>query len=117
MRDTVASQLVRHYLPRFHSMCFQKSFEETLSGFTVTSTLQQDVDNLSILVDSSPQVVLYTVNFHKYFIDKKCITETLMTTLQSPRVPGAKLVAPQTNRFITYDNTAYSQQIFDIPVA
>ena len=41
--------------------------------------------------------VLYTINLYKYFIDEKCIAETLMTTLQSPRKLGAELVAPQTN--------------------
>jgi len=61
--------------------------------------------------------MLLTINLHEYFIDEKCIAESVMTTLQSRRILGAKLVTPQTNRFITYDDTAYSQQVFDIPAA
>jgi hypothetical protein len=117
MCDAVASQFVGHYLPGFTTMCFQYTSEESLSCFAVTSTFQKDIDDLSILIDSSPQVVLYTANLHKDFIDEKGIAETLMPTLQSPRILGAKLVTPQTNRFITYDNAAHSQQIFNIPVA
>ena len=61
--------------------------------------------------------MLLTIDLHEYFIDEKCIAETLMTTLQPLRILWAKLVTPQTNRFIIYDITTYSQQIFDIPVA
>jgi len=68
-------------------------------------------------VISSSQVVLYTANFHKYFIDEKGIAESLMTTLQTPRILWAKLVTPQAHRFITYDDAACSRQIFDVPVA
>ena len=117
MCDAVASQFVRHNLPGFTTMCFQQSSEESLSGFAVASTLQKDIDDFSVLIDSAPQVVLYTAYRHEYFIDEKCIAETLMTTLKPLRIFGAKLVTPQTNRFITYDNTACSQQIFNIPVA
>ena len=75
------------------------------------------IDDFSVLVNSSPQVVLLTINLHEYFIDEKCIAETLMATLQPPRIFGTKLFTSQTNRFITYDNTAYCHQVFDIPVA
>jgi hypothetical protein len=34
--------------------------------------------------------------------------------LQSPGVPATKLDTPETDGFITYDNTSFSQQILDI---
>jgi len=49
--------------------------------------------------------MLLTIYLHEYFIDEKCVVESLMATLQSPRIFGTKLVTPQTNRFITYDDT------------
>ena len=52
MRDTVASQLVRHYIPRFSTMCPQESLEKLLGGFAVTSPLQKHINNFSILIDS-----------------------------------------------------------------
>ncbi len=54
MCDPIASQLVRHYLSGFHSMCLQQPFEEALSGLAVASTLQKNIDDFAILIDSAP---------------------------------------------------------------
>ena len=94
MHHVVASQLVRHYLPGFITMCLQQSFEKALSGFAVASTLQKDIDDFSVLIASSPQIVLHTINFHEYFIYIEGITKTLVTAFQTSSIWGSKLVAP-----------------------
>jgi hypothetical protein len=91
------------------SWFFQQSLEEPLSSRSVTSCLEKHIDHLAILVNRSPQVLLFAIYLHKYFVDVKCIAEPLMPIFQSFRILGAKLVAPQTNRFIAYGNTAFSQ--------
>ena len=48
---------------------------------------------------------------------EKCITESLMTTLQSPRVPRAKLIAPQPDRLVADPNTSLGHKILDVAAA
>ena len=88
---------------------FQQSFEETRSSRSVTTCLEKHIDHLAILVNGPPQVLLLAIYLHKYFVDVESITEPLMPTFQPFGILGAKLVAPQTNRFISYANTAFSQ--------
>jgi hypothetical protein len=77
--DTVAPQLVRYYFSGFITMRIQQSFEKTFGGLAVASPLQEDVDDFSVLIDGSPQVVLPTINLHENFIDIESVTETLVS--------------------------------------
>ncbi len=43
----------------------------------LASTLQKNIDDFSVLIDSSPQIVLCTVNLHEYFIYIEGITKSL----------------------------------------
>ena len=78
-------------------MLFQQPLEKTLSSSPVTTCLEKHIDHLAILVNSPPQVLLFSINLHKHFIDVKCIAEPLVPTFQPFGILGAELVAPQTN--------------------
>ena len=94
MRNTIASQLVRHNLSRLTMVIFQQSPEETLSSRSVATRLEKHIDHLAILVNSPPQVLLLTTNLHKYFVDVECIAEPLMSFFQSSDILRPELVAP-----------------------
>ena len=95
-------------------MGLQQSFEEVLSGFAVAPALQKDFDDFSVLIDSSPQIVLYTIDLHEDFIDIKGITKTLVSAFQTSSILGPELVTPQPDRFITDVDATLSKQVFDI---
>ena len=57
--------------------------------------LQKNIDDFSVLIDGSPQIVLYTVNLHEYFIYIEGITKSLATAVQTSSILESKLVAPQ----------------------
>ena len=67
MRNVIASQLVRQNLSRFAMVIFQQSLEETLSSRSVTTRLEKHIDHLAILVNSAPQVLLFTTYLQKKF--------------------------------------------------
>ncbi len=99
-----------------HSFCLYGNGAEKLTSIDVdphsveaTNTLKDRAgsNDFTILIDCTPQVLLLPVNFHKHFVDIKCITVTLVLSFQSPGVLRTKLIAPQTNRFITDFNTAF----------
>ncbi len=95
MCHAIASQLVRHNLPRFTAVIYKQPFKKALSGLAVASTLQKNIDNFSVLIDSSPQIMLYAINLHEYFIYIEGITKSLVMAFQTPSIYGSKLVAPQ----------------------
>ena len=117
MRDTVAPQLVRHYFPGFITARIQQSSEKTFGALAVASPLQEDVDDFSVLIDGSQQVVLPTINLHEYFIDIEGVTETLVSAFQTSSISRPKFVTPQPDGFVADDNASLSQEIFDIPMA
>ncbi len=116
MCHAIASQLVRHYFPGFRLMILQHPLEKALGSLAVSSGLQKHIDYLSILVNRAPQIQLLAADLHEHFINEKCIAETWMPTLQTLGILRSKLVTPQANRFITDENTSFSQQIFYIPM-
>ncbi len=101
MCNPITSQLVRHDLPGFVSMCLQQSFEEALCGLAAAPTLQKNIDDFSVLIHGSPQIALYTVNLHEYFIYIKGITKSLVAAFQTSSILGSELVAPQPDGFIS----------------
>jgi hypothetical protein len=115
MRDAVASQLVRDNLPGFTAIISKQPFEKPPSSCAVASCLQKYIDYLSVLINGSPQVLLPAMNLHEHFVDEKCISKSLMPTLQALDILGPKLVTPQANGLIAHFNTSFRQQIFDIP--
>ena len=117
MCNAVASQLIRDDLSGLAAIFSEQPFEEPLGCCTVTSHLQKHIDHLSVLIHGSPQVLLPTLDLHEHFIDEKCVSISLMSTLQALDIFGAELVAPQSNRLIAYCNTAFSQQILDVSMA
>ena len=52
--DTITTQLVCHDLPRLTTMTSQKSLEEALCCRTIPSCLQKYVNNLTVLINSTP---------------------------------------------------------------
>ena len=109
MRNAITFQLGSHNLSRFSFVIFQQSLKEMLCSRAITTGLEKHIDYLAILVDCPPQVLLLAIYFFKHFVDVKSIAEPLMAFLHSFRILRAELIASETNRFIAYGNTAFSQ--------
>ena len=65
MRNVIASQLVCLNLSRFTMVAFQQPIKETLSSRAVTTCLEKHIDYLAILVNSPPQVLLFSIYLRK----------------------------------------------------
>jgi hypothetical protein len=60
---------------------------------------------------------LLAAYLHEYFVDVEGVTESSVSLLQSTCVFGSEFDAPETDRFPSDYDPAFSQEIFDIPVA
>jgi len=82
MRNTIAPQFIRYYLPGFVLMYLQEPFEESLCVRTISSLLEKHINNFTILINCSPKVMLFTINPDEYLIDEKCIAISPVFSLQ-----------------------------------
>ena len=112
--DTVTTQLICNDPPRFAAVHSDQALEETLCCPSVPARLQKHIDHLSVLVNSSPQTVLFALNFHEYFIYIESVTIAPVISAKSFREFGAELRAPKPDSLIAHRNTTLGQQILDI---
>ena len=117
MGNVVTSEFVSDNQPRedFHRSKY--SFEESLSCRAIAFLLQIHVNDIPILVNSSPEIMLYSLNFDEHFIEEKRIAESILAPSQSSRVLRPKLMTPSTNGLVSYLNAAFGHQIFNIASA
>lgn len=115
MSDTIAPQLIRHEATRPLPLSLQQLSKETLGGAAISPRLNQNVDDIAVLIDRSPQVLPLILNLHEHFVQIPEIAETTCFLLQPTSVLAAKPPAPLADRLIGDDDASLGQQIFDLP--
>ena len=70
MRGSVASEFIGDKPPRRSALLLEKPTEEPDRGYLVPPFLDQDIQDLSILINGPKQIVLPSVDPNKDFIDK-----------------------------------------------
>ena len=74
--DTVTSQFIGHHFPGFAAIVSYKAPEESLRCCAIPLCLQVDINHLAILVNSTPQLMLLTVDLNEDFIDVERVAVT-----------------------------------------
>ena len=78
MSHVVAAQFVRDNLTWFAVMFTQESLKKALCGLSITPLLQVYIDDFTVLIYGSPQVVPLTLDLHEYLINEERIAIPLM---------------------------------------
>jgi len=81
MGDQVTTPLVRDNFPWLTSVFLDETFEEALGRTAISPGLQKHVNDLTVLINSTPQIALLSSNLHKDFINEKSSAESLMPAL------------------------------------
>lgn len=58
--------------------------------------------------------MLLAIDLHEHFVNVECVAVASMFALQSLRVEGSKLDAPEPNGFIADCDTTLGQEVFNI---
>ena len=98
-------------------MTFQEFAKEAFRCSTVTTRLHEDVDHVTILIHGTPQIHPLTVDRYEHFVQEPGISESTLTSFQTPDILESELRAPPANGLVGNDNPSFSEQIFDIPEA
>jgi hypothetical protein len=99
-RSRVAFQSVGDDPQRLSFLPAHKPTKEPFRSAPVTSRLHQDVDDVAVLIDRPPQILLRTVNSNKDFIQMPVMAELALSSLQLASVIGPELLTPQPDRLM-----------------
>ena len=83
---TIASQFIRNDLPGFTFVTPYQPLEETLRCCAITLGLQVDINHFTVLIYSTPQVMLLTVDLDGNFIDVERVAVASVFSFQSTGV-------------------------------
>ena len=88
-----------------------------LAAFRITARLDEDIEYITILIYRVPEVLAFALYLYENLVQVPRVTETTLSTLQSPSVFRSELDAPKSDRFIGNGDAALSQQVLDIAKA
>jgi len=117
MGNTVASQFVRHDVPGLTITTPYKPLEEAICCSAISAGLSIDINHVSILIHSAPQVLLLAIDLHEDLIDVERIAVASVSLFESTSIPSPKLDAPESDRLVADINSSFGEQVFDITIA
>ena len=117
LRSAIALQFVGDDPERFFTLTSHQSAEEPLGCLLIATRLQQNVDDITVLVNGTPKILLLTVNPDEQFVQIPSVPETTLLFLETPSKVGSEFPAPLPDGFIGNNNPAFGEEIFDITEA
>jgi hypothetical protein len=79
--------------------------------------LNEDVDHISILVDSPPDIVALALYVHEEFIQVPNVSLATIPASEVPSVPDSELATPLPDRFVGDDDSPLCQEVLNIAEA
>ncbi len=111
----VAAQFIGNEHPWNILTASQKFAKELRGGGFVAATLDQNVENISLLIDRAPQIVRVAVDREEHLVEMPRVARARTTTAQLIGKLLAKLQAPLPYGFVRHLHAACCQQFLDIP--
>ena len=113
----VILQLVGDQLPRCLSLLFQDLTKEALSDSAISPLGDQNIDHVSILIDSPPQIEALTLDGDEEFIDVPDVAESFLFPTQCSGVGRSEFLTPISDRFVGDKDSSLCKQVFYISKA
>ena len=99
MSRVITAEFIRKEPTRFAALAFDQAAKEAHRGLLVPSPLHKNINGVAILIDRTPEVLMFPLNGDDRFIQMPGIAQFALPLIQSPRISGAKLRAPLPHRF------------------
>ena len=113
----IASQLVGDELQRWPLLVFQDLAEKALSGSLVSVACDQDIEDVTILVNGSPKIMTFAADRNEQLVHVPDVTETTLSPPQSTSIRWSKLLVPGSNGFVGYGDATLREKVLDIAKA
>ena len=116
MRCPITAQLVDDQLPGWSFLMLQHLTKEARSRSTISTFGNQNIDYVSILIDSSPQIEVLSSDFDEELIYMPNVAESPLLPPQIASIGRPELQTPISNCLVR-DAASLSKQIFDVAKA
>ncbi len=113
-RRRVTAELVRDQPARHAPFALQQRPEEPGGGAPTPSRLDWDVDDVTVLVDRSPQVLLATVQSNEQLIEMPRVSEAPAPVPQPAGIRAAERATPPADRLIGDRDAPLGQEVIDV---
>ena len=117
VRRGVAPQFVRDQPARRAALIFQQFPKETRGRLAITPGLDEDVDEVTVLVNRPPEIPTSALNLYKQLVEIPGVAQAPSLPTQRPRVLRTKGVAPLPNRLIGHRDPTLREEILSISEA
>jgi hypothetical protein len=115
IRHGQAAQSIRNHRMWDSVRPMNQMAKEPFRSRAIAPCLDQDVQNLTVLINCSPQVGNPSVDPNEYLVDMPAPAYSTSVLPQPSGVRTSELATPQPDRFITDDYASRGQQFFNIP--
>ena len=117
LRHPIASQFVGDDHSRHILQALQQTLEEPLCSFPITPLLDQNIENDTILIHGSPQIMLNTPEADEYLIEVPLVAGPRTAAAQTSGKAFTEFLAPAPHRLVGDDDVTLSQKQLNIPQA
>jgi hypothetical protein len=114
-RGGVAAQSIRNHGMRDGVRPMNQMAKEPLRRRAIAPFLNQDVDNPTVLINGSPQLMNPSLDSNEYFVHMPAPAHSTSVLPQPSGVLRSEFAAPQPDRLIADDYASRGQQFFDVP--
>jgi hypothetical protein len=116
-RSGIAAQFVGNDHARLSPGASQQLAKEPDGSKAIPFGLNKDVENNSVLIDSSPEIVSDAIDFEEHFIQMPFIASPSTPSLYATSELPTKLVTPAPHRFVADQHSARGHHLFYIAEA
>jgi hypothetical protein len=113
----IAFQLIGDDDPWDIVTAFEELAEELLGGLLIPPTLDQNVEDMAVPIDGSPEIMTLTLDGQKDLIQMPLIPRLRSAVAPLISIRLAKLATPFPDGFVGYHHPACKEQLFHITVA
>ena len=100
MRRCIALELVRDKLPRRFALSLQHFAKESFSSSLVPTFGHQNIQDITVLINRSPQVELLSLNLHEQLIDVPDVAQTALLLSDRAGVAWPELQTPEADALV-----------------
>jgi len=97
--STIALQFVGDDPEWLLALTAQQSAKEPLGGTLIAARLQQNINDITILIDGTPKILLLAVDSDEEFVQIPSITEASLFLLKTSGIVGSEFPAPLADGF------------------
>jgi hypothetical protein len=117
-RGRIAGELVGDHHPRLGTaLSIKHPMQETLGSYLIASVLDQDVQNNTVLIDSSPQPVALATDLQRHLIQMPLVASSHSSSTQPCGEGGPECGAPLADGLVADDDPTLGEQILHVAEA